>query len=229
VASTHFEFTVDESDMSHLVAQALFADGAASIIVAPEGEWRYTKTGMSIVPNSEHLLGLMPPHSPDHTSYKMTLHKDVGQGLINYFSDGVGKELMRGMYDPERPKPALSIHPGGPKILDSMHVVFRNLGWPEDCMAPSYETLQSNGNLGAAAMLFVLSSRLSKPIKEDTMITMAFGPGVTVEWATLEKGPRKKGFDYKAVLKVIQHILVVVGLFYLIQVALEKNGIVIKL
>jgi len=54
-------------------------------------------------------------------------------------------------------------------------------------MASSYRTLQEGyGNLGAAAMLFILANRL-QDIQEDELITMAFGPGVTVEWATLAR------------------------------------------
>jgi predicted naringenin-chalcone synthase len=64
--------------------------------------------------------------------------------------------------------------------------VFQDLGWEDDALESSYDTLQSIGNLGSAAMMFVLARRLDS-IKEDRLITMAFGPGVTVEWATLEK------------------------------------------
>ncbi|HEX7648481.1 MAG TPA: hypothetical protein VF450_13830, partial [Noviherbaspirillum sp.] len=78
------------------------------------------------------------------------------------------------------------IHPGGPNILDHVGKVFQDLGWEEDALQSSYDTLQSIGNLGSAAMMFVLARRLDS-IKEDQLITMAFGPGVTVEWATLEK------------------------------------------
>jgi len=185
VASSHFD--VNATDISSLVAHALFADGAAAMILSDEGKWKYTQTGMSLVPRSQHLLGLAPPTGPDHTSYRMTLDREVGKQLGEYFRDGAGRKILNKVYpDADKPKPALGIHPGGPNILDHVGSVFYELGWSNDALLSSYDTLQSIGNLGAAAMMFVLARRLST-IEENELITLAFGPGVTVEWAKLEK------------------------------------------
>jgi chalcone synthase/acridone synthase len=185
VASSHYDVTA--TDLSSLVAHSLFADGAAAMVLAPEGQWKYTRTGMSLVPDSTELLGLVPPMNPEQTGYKMTLNKEVGKRLGLYFKEQQGRELLKKIYpDSSEPKPALGIHPGGPNILDHVGNVFQDLGWEDDALESSYDTLQSIGNLGSAAMMFVLARRLDS-IKEDRLITMAFGPGVTVEWATLEK------------------------------------------
>lgn len=185
VASSHYDVTA--TDLSSLVAHSLFADGAAAMVLAPEGQWKYTRTGMSLVPDSTELLGLVPPIHPEQTGYKMTLNKEVGKRLGLYFREQQGSELLKKIHpDSSAPKPALGIHPGGPNILDHVGKVFQDLGWEEDALQSSYDTLQSIGNLGSAAMMFVLARRLDS-IKEDQLITMAFGPGVTVEWATLEK------------------------------------------
>jgi predicted naringenin-chalcone synthase len=51
--------------------------------------------------------------------------------------------------------------------------VFFELGWPEDALEGSYDTFSNFGNLGSAAMLFVLAHRLGQDnIKEDKLITM---------------------------------------------------------
>lgn len=185
VASTHYD--VNATDISSLVAHSLFADGAAAIILSDEGSWKYTQTGMSLVPKSGHLLGLLPPTGPGHTGYRMTLNREVGKQLGRYFRDGAGHMILNKMYpDTSKSTPALGIHPGGPNILDHVGRVFYELGWPTDALQSSYDTLQSVGNLGAAAMMFVLARRLES-IEENELITMAFGPGVTVEWAKLEK------------------------------------------
>ncbi len=186
VASTHYDLMA--TDPSSLVAHSLFADGAAAMIFSTEGEWEYQQTGMSLIPDSEHLLGLFPPSSPDHSAYRMTLHRRVGKSLGDYFEQGLGKELLNQIQQLSNTsdKPALAIHPGGPNILDNVGNFFYNLGWQNNALAPSYDTLQSHGNLGAAAMLFVLAQRI-KSIEESELITMAFGPGVTVEWAFLRR------------------------------------------
>ena len=48
-------------------------------------------------------------------------------------------------------------------------------------MASSFHTLYQTGNLGAAAMLFVLHDLVSTTDNER-IGSFAFGPGVTVEW-----------------------------------------------
>jgi predicted naringenin-chalcone synthase/acyl carrier protein len=186
VATTHYDWSHTEID--RMVAQSLFADGAASLVVAKEGVWRYTQTGSAIVPDSGHLLGLRPPMQEGETSYIMTLSKLVSPSLYAYFSKGHGKDIISKLYNPRDRKPALAIHPGGPRILEAVGDVFFELGWKEDSLRASYDTFGHYGNLGSAAMLFVLATRLSSgDIEEDKLITMAFGPGVTVEYAQLER------------------------------------------
>jgi predicted naringenin-chalcone synthase len=132
-------------------------------------------------------LGLDPPLAADHRSYRRYLDRHVGKKLGRYFAEGPGKDLLARLMDGENGRfPALGIHPGGPNILDNIKRVLLTNGWPEDAMDASYDVLQSYGNLGAAAMLFVLAATLND-IKESTLITMAFGPGVTVEWGKLVK------------------------------------------
>lgn len=185
VATTHYDPTA--TDISTLVATSLFADGAAAIVLSSEGKWRYQQTGMSLVPDSMHLLGLKPPHQSNQNCYQMFLHKTVGQRLGEYFRDGHGKDLLTKLYpDPSQPRPALAIHPGGPNILDNISNVLQERGWAKEDLQSSYDSLQTLGNLGAAAMLFVLAKRLNN-VEEDRVITLAFGPGVTVEWASLQK------------------------------------------
>ena len=60
------------------------------------------------------------------------------------------------------------------------------MGWPDDAIKPSYNTLRSVGNLGVATMLFVLAQTV-RQAEEEEMLAMTFGPGVTMEWATLQK------------------------------------------
>ena len=190
VASSHTDWNILDTD--HMIAQSLFADGAASMVIAKEGIWKYSQTGSSIIPDSSHLLGLRPPSTPTETSFIMTLSKFVSPALHAYFSKGHGKDLIKKMWSPGEPFPALAIHPGGPRILEAVGDVFYDLGWKENALDASFATFGQYGNLGSAAMLFVLSSRFAaNDIAEDKLITMAFGPGVTAEWAVLERAVKK--------------------------------------
>jgi predicted naringenin-chalcone synthase len=118
VSTTHFDW--GRTDTELMIAQSLFADGAASIIVSSEGVWKFGLTGSSVVPNSSHLLGLKPPMFEGETCYVMTLSKLVSPSLYAYFSKGHGRDILKKLYNPRETKPALAIHPGGPRILEAV-------------------------------------------------------------------------------------------------------------
>lgn len=82
------------------------------------------------------------------------------------------------------------MHPGGPNILEALNAVFIDRGWPADALDASLATLQDTGNLGAAALLFVLA-QLLPTVTSDRVATFAFGPGVTVEWGLLRRPGRQ--------------------------------------
>nr|AYM53155.1 chalcone and stilbene synthase domain-containing protein [Pseudenhygromyxa salsuginis] len=179
-ASTLFEF-VDPS-VSTLLANALFGDGAAAVVLAPEGRWCFERSGASVVPGTRKLLTFTPPLEPGRTSYDMYLDRNVGKQLAHYLGESGGRPLLDAILDYAKGRhPALAVHPGGPNILEAVQAVFESRGWPEDCLASSFHTLHEFGNMGSAAMLFVLANTLPT-LDGDTLATFAFGPGVTVEW-----------------------------------------------
>jgi predicted naringenin-chalcone synthase len=174
------------TDISSLIASSLFADGAAAFILAPEGEWVYKTSGMSLVPDTQDMLQMSPDLEDNRPTYRMFLHREIGSRLASYFRDERGAELLGSVLDHGDEPPALAVHPGGPAILESVAGVFEDHGWPQDALQPSIDTLYDTGNLGAAAMLFVMA-RLLPEVDSDRVATFAFGPGVTVEWALLER------------------------------------------
>jgi predicted naringenin-chalcone synthase len=145
---------------------------------------------MSMIKDSGHLLGLVPHSKPGGEkcqSYTMSLDPRVPAALGEYFSTGGGAKLVRNLLqDKDASRVALAIHPGGPRILDSLKVPLTNFGFSLDVLDDSYETLYEYGNLGCTAILFVLARVLESGKTNDT-ISMAFGPGVTVEWGKFER------------------------------------------
>ena len=73
-----------------------------------------------------------------------------------------------------------AIHPGGRSILDKTEA---KLALRADQLAPSRETLRTNGNMSSATILFVMKAILDGPATRDgeRVCAMAFGPGLTVE------------------------------------------------
>jgi predicted naringenin-chalcone synthase len=191
VETASIQYDPIATDVSSLVANVLFADGAAAFVLAPEGEWVYEATGMSLVPGTEQMLRMAPDVTPENRStYRMFLDRNIGSRLATYFRDERGQELVcRLLKSTGGALPSLAVHPGGPAILESLREVFESRGWPQGALQDSIDTLQNTGNLGAAAMLFVLATQLPK-VQSDHVATFAFGPGVTVEWGLLRRNGR---------------------------------------
>lgn len=180
------QYNVVDQDISQLVANILFSDGAGAAVVAPSGKWRFERAGMSMIPGSERLLRWNPDFERDNTTYKMYLDATVAKELAAWFRSGRGRGLVDALLAEEGPPPALGVHPGGPNILEGIQGVFAERGWGDDPLANSFATLRQNGNLGAAAILFVLD-RLLRTTDAARVATFAFGPGVTVEWGALRR------------------------------------------
>lgn len=184
------QYNIVETDLSSLVSSSLFSDGAGAAIIGQGGSWSFDKAGMSLVPNSKHLLSLTPDFEREANACKMFLHPDVSKSLASYFQSGRGRGLLDDLLnDKENVPPALAVHPGGPNILEGLQSVFWERGWPDDCLESSFKTLRETGNLGSAAVLFVLHNLLSNTQEKDVSY-FAFGPGVTVEWGRLSNSLR---------------------------------------
>ena len=87
------------TDISSLIATSLFADGAAAFILAPEGEWVYKASGMSLVPDTADWLLMSPDLEHDRPTYRMFLHRQIGSRLASYFRDERGAGLLGSMLE----------------------------------------------------------------------------------------------------------------------------------
>lgn len=180
------QYNIAHTDISNLVASSLFSDGAGAALVGSDGEWAFDHAGMSLVPNSKHLLQLTPEFEYEANAYKMFLHPEVPKALATYFREARGRGLLDDFLRDQEVPPALAVHPGGPNILEGIQNVLFERGWPQDCLDSSYHTLRHTGNLGSAAVLFVLHNLLQET-KASNLAYLAFGPGVTVEWGRLSR------------------------------------------
>lgn len=179
------QYNIADTDVSTLISSSLFSDGAGAVIVAPKGPFLFQEAGMSLVPNSKHMLRLHPDFEKESNASKMFLHQGVSKALAQYFAYDNGQKLIDHLLSTSKKTPHLAVHPGGPNILDALQGVFIERGWPQNCLNDSYAVLQQVGNLGSAAMLFVLHRVLTESCADDVAY-FAFGPGVTVEWGSVK-------------------------------------------
>ena len=77
-----------------------------------------------------------------------------------------------------------AIHPGGPRIVS---IVAERLELSDHDAAPSRQALHQHGNCYAATVLVVLDELVRKrhPSRGEHVVTMAFGPGLTMCLALL--------------------------------------------
>ena len=75
------------------------------------------------------------------------------------------------------------MHPGGPRILD---VVEQELELTVEQMAASRATLAEHGNCSSPTVLLILDRLQRRPDPPERIVTLAFGPGLTLYAALLE-------------------------------------------
>jgi predicted naringenin-chalcone synthase len=168
-------------DAQKLVANALFADGAAAVVGAPATEasaeaWRVASTGSYLFPDSEEDMTWC---IGDH-SFEMTLSKRV-PGLITrqlqpWLEQWLGEnQLCLGDVA------SWAIHPGGPRILSAVE---ESLALTAEDMATSRDVLREYGNMSSPTLLFILE-RLRSRRAPRPCVALGFGPGLVAEAALL--------------------------------------------
>lgn len=171
-----------ETDDNKL-ANSLFGDGAAAVIIS----------GTQL---SE--LSLTP------ILFDSKLISD-GKSEMAWVVGNLGFEMKLSSYVPEVLKQGLdsfeeelfkrsnaksidhfAIHPGGKKILESVE---EKLNLEKHQLQYSYDVLRNYGNMSSPTILFVLKDimkNLNSKNDQDLVLTMAFGPGITLESSLLQ-------------------------------------------
>lgn len=182
LCSLHFE--PSNHSLEQLVVQSLFADGLIRYRLEPGG------SGLRVLALHERVL----PESSDSMSWRlsaagmqMTLARDVPEKIAGLLRSFVIELLAKANRDLGILSSAvLAVHPGGPKILDRVRDV---LEVSEAQIAASRAVLHDRGNMSSATLPHIWQRLLDDPsIPAGTPIpSLAFGPGLTVCGALLEK------------------------------------------
>jgi predicted naringenin-chalcone synthase len=162
-----------------MVANALFADGAAAVVAAgdaPAGTWRVAAHGSFVIPDSADAMSW----AVGNHGFSMTLSKKVPELIsrnLRPWLEGWLRTLDR---DPGEIK-SWAVHPGGPKILDVVEDVLE-LG--RGALVASREVLANYGNMSSPTTLFILD-RLRRERAPLPCVALGFGPGLAVEAALM--------------------------------------------
>ena len=174
LCSLHFQ---KEPDEDNLLANALFGDGAAALIMSSSPcqgvNLKVTSFYSDIVHDSQEAMSW---NIGDH-GFEMKLSRQVPdyiessiEELINRLNGSVNNEYEY-----------YAIHPGGKKIL---HVIEDKLGLDKTKNRFAHQVLREYGNMSSPTVLFVLRDiRDQLTISDDNknLLALAFGPGLTLE------------------------------------------------
>lgn len=184
LCSLHFQPTT-VPDL--LMANALFADGAAAVII--NGIKDSSRSALLMM---DFFCDLLPEGAsdmswmPGHFGFDMRLSSyipDLLKGGMHTLTDRVRTAFGTTKHEDIQ----YAIHPGGRRILQALEEV---LGTQKKHLEHSYRILREYGNMSSPTVLFVLKSLWTALEHEGTVevpiLSFAFGPGLTVESMLLE-------------------------------------------
>jgi len=183
LCSLHLRPTATDADQ--IVANILFADGAARMDVSQNP----SANSLALLDHAETIL----PNSAEcmtwtlcDSSFHMTLSKKVGTKIGEVLKEEVGKFLERNdlkLQDIGR----FAVHPGGPLIIETVQ---RALNLEEDAVRHSKAILREYGNMSSSTLPFIWQSMQKDPeVKAgEWIVSLAFGPGLTLMINLLAKG-----------------------------------------
>lgn len=172
----HLQYS-DEPDA--VVANSLFADGAAAAVIGQAGgapQWELAASGASLLPDS---LDAMTWAIGDH-GFTMTLSPRVPSLIEEHLRPWMAAWLDRAGLSMSDVR-SWAIHPGGTRIVGAVE---RALGLDERAGAAARAVLAEHGNMSSPTVLFVLE-RLRAEGAAPPCVALAFGPGLSVEAALL--------------------------------------------
>lgn len=177
LCTLHQQYT---EDPEQIVANALFADGAASAILASCADaghkWRIASTFSFQVANSNELMSW---RIGDH-GFEMTLSSQVPLRIAEELRAPLAVWLSSRGLSIEQVDDWV-VHPGGPRILDS---VTASLHLSPNALEASRYVLSNHGNMSSPTVMFILQEverRGGATTSSRTCVLLGFGPGLHAE------------------------------------------------
>jgi predicted naringenin-chalcone synthase len=174
LCSLHYHYGWDPEKM---IANALFADGAAAVVGSSSGPsdgWRLAANGSVLLPNS---ADAMTWTIGDH-GFEMTLSRRVPHLIAEHLRPWLVSWLLSHGVRLEEVA-SWAIHPGGPKILEAVESA---LALPPDATAIARSVFAEFGNMSSPTVLYIID-RLRRSGASRPCVAIGFGPGLTAEAA----------------------------------------------
>ena len=181
--SLHFDPSADT--VEQLMIFSLFGDGAIGYSLSQHGP------GLKVAAMHERIIAQtedMMTWAPSSFGMKMTISKlvpaSISKMIFQVLNELLAKVSLE--YEQIKDQAIFAIHPGGPKIIEflAQHLTLRT-----DQYQHSLLILQQYGNMSSATIPHILEAIAADlSVQPNTpIIAMAFGPGLTISTAYLEK------------------------------------------
>jgi len=191
LSSLHLQY---RTTRDALVANAIFADGAAALVgrnarnddhaETPHdrnANWRLCSTASHLIPDTEDL---MQWRIGDH-GFEMTLSPRVPLIIKTHLRPWLETFLTKQNLEIDDIR-SWAIHPGGPRVLDAVQSA---TALPHSALDTSRNTLADHGNMSSATVLFILIELTKRRNAAGPCVMLAFGPGLAIEAALLHHHP----------------------------------------
>ena len=171
ICSIHYHVGSEFRDQS--IANALFSDGAASVIISQVDQGPALDCFSSrLFPDTSELM----TWRVGDNGFEMRLSPRVPIVLKRSVSSWIAQWLEKSGLSIEDIG-SWAIHPGGRDIVEGVR---QGLGLSRDQMGPSLDVLANQGNMSSSTVLWIIN-RLIDDGCRGSMVAMAFGPGLVGE------------------------------------------------
>lgn len=167
---------------THIIANSLFGDGAAAVTCAdsqsmgdrPKRSWKLAAVESTVIPNTKKHMGWLV----GDFGFEITLNKKVPDIIKKFLKPWIENWLGKlGMN--LKDIHSWAVHPGGPKILDSVQ---ESLELDANALDYSRTVLRNYGNMSSPTVLFVVKEMMKADVDMPCLM-LGFGPGLSVEAA----------------------------------------------
>jgi len=171
LCTLHFD---DRPDANGHVANALFGDGAAAMVIGSSDQCPITiqSTGSRLIPNTSELMSWTIGDHGFRMHLSPTVPTVLSEAVPGWLDEWLGEQGLS-IADIR----AWAIHPGGPRILSTLQLT---LNLSAEQTQVSRDILAKQGNMSSTTLIFILEA-LIKRATPLPLIAMAFGPGLAAE------------------------------------------------
>jgi predicted naringenin-chalcone synthase len=172
-----------DNDLSLILSNALFGDGAAAAVLwdRPEG-WELVASATRYVPEQRETIRYVHKKGQLHNQLSLKLPDLVKKAAAEVVADVLKAQSLT-VTDVKH----WALHTGGEKIINAVR---DEIGIPEDRLAATRKVLSEFGNMSSPTVWFVMDEIGRKVVASgDWCVMVAYGAGLSAHAYLLQKGP----------------------------------------